>query len=44
MLDPLIVGELQPALEDCNKALLIQPDDATTLDSAWIDLSQDGSI
>jgi tetratricopeptide (TPR) repeat protein len=28
-----VLGQLQPALEDCNKALLIQPNDVATLDS-----------
>ena len=28
-----ILGDLQPALADCNKALSLQPNDAATLDS-----------
>ena len=39
-----ILGQLQTALADCNKALLLQPDDPAAYDFAGIDLSQDGSI
>jgi len=44
LLTRAILGELQAAIADCNRALQSEPTDAAAYDLAWVDLYEDGSF